>query len=53
MTDFKEELRLQRLLFADRYEANPELAQVAREMDAMFAQDEAEPVASYAERRGI
>ena len=53
MQDFKEELRLQRLLFADRYEANPELAKLARDMDAMFAQDEAEPIANYAERRGV
>lgn len=50
--NFKEELRLQRLMFGDRYAANPELAEQARVIDAMYAQDEAEPVPNYAERRG-
>ena len=50
--DFKEELRLQRLMFGDRYAANPDLAEQARVIDAMYAQDEAEPITSYAERRG-
>lgn len=50
--NFKEELRLQRLMFGDRYAANPGLAEQARVIDEMYAQDEAEPVTSYAERRG-
>ena len=52
MPTFEEALRRQREVFADRYKANPELDAVASEIDAMFADDEAEPVTSYAARRG-
>jgi len=52
MPDFKEELRLQRLMFGDRYAVNPDLVEQARVIDAMYAQDEGEPITSYAERRG-
>lgn len=52
MPDFDEALRRQRETFADRYKATPALAEVASAIDAMFADDEAEPVTSYAARRG-
>jgi hypothetical protein len=51
--NFDEALRKQREAFADRYASNPILADTAAAMDAMFAQDEAEPVANYAARRGV
>lgn len=55
MTDlptFDEALRRQREVFADRYKANPALDAVSSEIDAMFADDEAEPITDYAARRG-
>ena len=42
MPTFEEALRRQREVFADRYKANPELDAVASEIDAMFADDEAD-----------
>lgn len=51
--NFDEALRKQREAFADRYAGNPMLAETAAAMDALFAQDEAEPIANYAERRGV
>lgn len=50
--DFDEALRRQREVFAARYAANPALAETAREVDAMYMHDEAEPVKDYASRRG-
>lgn len=49
---FVEALRKQREAFKDRYVMNPMLAETAREVDAMYAADEAEPIANYADRRG-
>jgi len=50
--NFSEALRRQREAFADRYEASRALTETAADVDAMFADDEAEPINNYAERRG-
>jgi hypothetical protein len=49
---FDEALRKQREAFADRYQASRTLSETASAVDAMFADDEADPIANYAERRG-
>lgn len=50
--NFSEALRRQREAFADRYEASQMLTDAATDVDAMFADDEAEPITNYADRRG-
>ena len=50
--NFSEALRRQRVAFADLYKESRMLAETAADVDAMFADDEAEPITNYAERRG-